>query len=308
VPHPLLALQRSAGNRAVGTLVARTRPGHGRLAIARWSDADFEAGLREFADATGEMDFGGTGKEPRFDEAHWTCNLVLIAQDDSSVKRPYAGERGAAWRKLMRQNAEIDLEYVLKPGVRPSVAIRAIQQHPDRWALDCIDYVVATRLYAELRGSGDQEFDTKYTRLGSEISPAPMRMAQHDTPGLGTRDFWERDAQGEEFKSDKDDGEPTPTGVRPASPAEEDEFLKGVPIGARVMWTTTHPKAEEDMNNENTIKIAPNVYAAHPLGQRSGDEVREELIAGPDENKSERHAAHIAEYIYLSEVEWYARH
>ena len=303
----LLALQRSAGNHAVASLLQRTRLSHGPVAIARFDDAEFEKGLDLFAKATSKMDFSGSGSAPRYDEANWTCQLVLTKVEDGPKETvPYEGQKGAAWKKIVNDNDEVELQYTLKPGVKPSFAIREIPKNPRKWAMDCIDYVVAARLYAELRGSGDEAFDAKYSNLGTELSPEPMRMAQHATPGLSSSDFWVRDAQGAEFASrTKTD---TPTGIKPKDAGEEDEFLKSVPIGARVMWTTTHPEAAEDMENENTIKVGVDSYAAHPLGRLSGAEVREELIAGPDEDVKSKHAAHIATHIYLSEVEWYDRH
>jgi hypothetical protein len=302
----VLALQRAAGNRAVGALLARTRVSQGPLAVAREFDEEFEKGLQMFAKATGDMDFSGSGSAPRYDEANWTCLLVLTETENGpSVTREYAGETGAAWDKLVKANYEVELQYVLKSGVKPSFAIREIPRHPDRWAMDCIDYVVAARLYAEAKASGDEAFDAKYSALGGEISPVPMRMAQHATPGLTAQDFWLRGAQGQPFASKTNPQRPT--GVQPANAVEEDAFLATVPIGARVMWTTTHPDALADMENENTIKIGPDLYAAHPLGRCSGAKIRRELIAGPDERVKDRHAAHIAEHIYLSEVEWYDR-
>jgi len=303
----LLALQRSAGNRAVATLLQRTRLSDGPLAVSRFDDAEFEKGLALFAKATKDMDFSGSGSAPRYDKANWTCLLVLTkVEDGPSQTVRYEDQVGEDWNRIVKENYEVELQYVLNPGVKPSFAIREIPKNPDRWAMDCIDYVVAARLYAELRGSGNDEFDAKYGNLGSQISPEPMRMAQHATPGLSSRDFWVRDAQGAEFASRTTPD--TPTGAKPKDAAEEDALLETVPIGARVMWTTTHPKAAADMENENTIKIGDDTYAAHPLGRLSGAKVRGELIAGPDENVKSKHAAHIAAYIYLSEVEWYDRH
>jgi hypothetical protein len=305
--HSVLALQRSAGNHAVATLLQRTRLSHGPVAVARFDDAKFEEGLDLFARATKKMDFSGSGSAPRYDKDNWTCLLVLTkVEDGPSQTVPYEGQNGTAWKKIVDENHEVELQYVLKSGVKPSFAIREIPKKPAVWAMDCIDYVVAARLYAELRGSGDEAFDAKYANLGTEISPQPLRMAQHATPGLSSRDFWVREAQGAEFASRTKPE--NPTGVKPKDAGEEDVFLRTVPIGARVMWTTTHEKAAADMENENTIKVGDDKYAAHPLGRLSGANVREELIAGPDEDDESKHAAHIAAYIYLSEVEWYDRH
>jgi hypothetical protein len=298
----LLALQRAAGNRAVAALISRAHGAHGLRTIAREFDEQFETGLDLFTKATRKMDFSFTGRPPMYDADCWTCFLLLTPTDNSpKERREYAGETGAVWKALVKKYEEIEFEYVLKPNVKPSFAIREIPRKSERWAMDCIDYVVAARLYAECRGLGDEAFDAKYSNLGTEIAPAPMRMAQHDTPGLSASDFWRREAKATEFMS-KTSQEPA-TGVAPKDASEEDAFLaEKVPIGARVMWTTTHPKAAEDMENENTIKIGPDLYAAHPLGRISANKVRKELVVD-----DKRAAQEITEHIYLAEIEWYNR-
>src|SRR5262249_30422395 len=100
----LLRLQRTAGNHAVAGLLQRNRTGSrdGTRQRARERDAkterntaeaqegvgerdielagqydeDYEAALREFAEATNEMDFSGEGTHPRFDEECWTCVVI----------------------------------------------------------------------------------------------------------------------------------------------------------------------------------------------------------------------------------------
>ncbi|MDX6679162.1 MAG: hypothetical protein QOE31_3214 [Solirubrobacteraceae bacterium] len=260
-------------------------------------DAAFEAALLAFQKATRNMNFSGSSSQPFFDEACWKLTLVVTWEEDGPQERiPYENPR--KWSEIASRSDEIDLEYTLVGGVSPSLAIREIARHPERWAMDCIDYVIAARLYAECRAAGDEWFDAKYSSLGKELEPAPMRMAQHGTPGITSGAFWEREGQGDEFESDK---EPKRTGAAPRNAVEEDVLLASVPIGARVMWTTDNPKAHDDMGNENTIKIGPDLYAAHPLGRLSGYKVRKALAVGDDKD------ADIAQNIYLSEIDFYTR-
>jgi hypothetical protein len=331
-PALLLQLQRTAGNHAVTALLQRapgsrertrrrgrerdakvhnlTEPEEGSserdIELAGEYDEDYEAALREFAEATDEMDFSGTGTQPRFDEECWTC--VVIGTLHGGQKRRYSDIPALVkqWEAFMDATEDVELEYTLKPGVRPSFAIREIQAHPDRWALDCIDYVVAAKLYAECVAGSDLTFDLKYTNVGTRLKPRRLKMAQHKTAKLTASDFWRRKGQGLEFKS-KTSGQMT--GFAPANARREDEFLASVPIGARVMWTTTHPDAADDMVNENTIKIGDDLYAAHPLGNLSGAKVRDEMVAEDDDELTpEQRLAQVVEHIYLAEVEWYDRH
>ncbi len=330
-PNLVLRLQRTAGNHAVAAMLQRARtrdrtrqrgrerdakvqnltePGEGLtdrdIELAAQYDEDYEEALREFAEATDEMDFSGGGSQPRFDEECWTC--VVIGTLHGGQKRRYADIPALIkqWDALMDATEDIELEYTLKSGVRPSFAIREIQAHPDRWALDCIDYVVAAKLYAECVAGSDLTFDLKYTNVGTRLKPRRLKMAQHKTAKLTASDFWRRKGQGQEFKS-KTSGQMT--GFAPANARREDEFLAAVPIGARVMWTTTHPDAADDMVNENTIKIGDDLYAAHPLGNLSGHDVRDEMVADDDDELTpEQRLAQVVQHIYLAEVEWYDRH
>lgn len=337
----LLRLQGTAGNQAVDRLLQRTRTEHhggrrgardrtrerGRARDAKYApdpgegmpeapeslaeeQDDYAAALKEFAASTDEMDFSGSGTEPRFDAEYWKCTVIVTTKAGERKKLTNLTKVLEQWKSIVKTSEEVELEYTLKPGVAPSLAIRQIVARPEEWAMDCIDYVVAARLYAECVASGDEAFDAKYTNVGTAVAPAPMRMAQHNTPKLTSSDFWRRTAQGTEFTSQTTHA---PTGVMPAGPAEEDEFLRTVPIGARVMWTTRHRRANEDMENENTIKVGEDLYAAHPLGTISGAKVRDELVVDTDRQgrdiamtKGDR-AAHVARYIYLCEVEWYDR-
>ncbi len=334
-PDLLLRLQRTAGNHAVAAMLQRTRTGsgardgtrkRGRERDAKVHDLtepgegltdrdiepagqyaeDYEAALREFAEATDEMDFSGGGSHPRFDEECWTCAVI-----GNAPRRAEAALRGhpaliKQWDAFVDATEDVELEYTLKPGVRPSFAIREIPAHPDRWALDCVDYVVAAKLYAECVAGSDLTFDLKYANVGTRLKPRQLKMARHKTSKLTASDFWRRKGQGLEFKSKTTN---QMTRIAPANAHREAEFLASVPIGARVMWTTTHPDAADDMVNENTIKIGDDLYAAHPLGNLSGREVRDEMVADDDDELTpEERLAQIAQHISLAEVEWYDRH
>ena len=347
----LLRLQRTAGNRAVNALLQRdpeddrrtdrrdqrrrererTRErGRDRDAKQQRNQGDespegrtegeeergrettFDKALRAFTAATKEMDFSHTGMQPRYDAACWNC-FVKVGGKRTQYD-PKSRTARASLDKLFKGDEDVDFEYELKPGVLPSTAIRRIRTRSSQWALDCIDYVVAARLYAECVANGDDEFDKKYTNLGTKIAPEPMRMAQHDTPGLGSTDLWRRDALGAEFDSNVLGR----TGVAPQTPAEEDRFLRKVPIGARVMWSSEDPEGDPDMENENAIKVGPDQYAAHPFGVLSADELRRHLLNGDESDDSDEELDYeeafdreqqierdVNRFIYLCEVETY---
>jgi hypothetical protein len=220
----------------------------------------------------------------------------------------------------MRKGAtEIELVYELAVETQPSEAVQAIFDEPKRWALDCIDYVVAARLYAEMRVTGAEKFDAKYTSLGTELAPEKMRMDQHQTPGLSTHKFWEREDKAEEFEetespgdgpskgeSDSSDDEPKMTGVRLDSIEEEDAFLAKVPVGTRVMWSTTNTLAGGDWVNENTLKAGPDAFIAHPHGILTAQQVRLEMVPEKITDQGEDAVRKdIETNVYVAEIEWY---
>lgn len=270
---------------------------------ARVSDAAYEAALVEFANATKEMDFSGSSKEPRFDDNYWNCHLMIqLPGTGLTLEVPFTRLN---WTIARKRGCDIELQYTLKAGVSPARAVRQIAAHPSRWAMDCVDYVVAALLYAECVAGGDEAFDAKYENVGTALRPEPMRMAQHDTPKLPARSLWYRDAQRKEFVSHSEGA--AATGIRPRDGREEDALLKTVPLGTRVMWTTTHPDAVDEMVNENAIKIGDDLYAAHPLDNISGQSVRAELVVDSDKLTKRQRQAHILRHIFLSEIEWYDR-
>jgi hypothetical protein len=267
----------------------------------------YDKALYNFARKAGKMSFSGEGSMPRYDVKCWSCTLVLTPESEGDEDAPKERQRykemsSRDWKKLQDQYEEVELEYELVPEVAPSHAVAEIFAHTSRWAMDCIDFVVAGRLYAELMAMGANAFDQKFTHLGPELSPQRMKMAQHDTPGLASDAFWDRGKQGDEFV----DAQQQKTGYAPKTGKEEDELLANVPIGTRVMWSTSDP-ITVDMENENAIKIGADLYAAHPLGQVSGAELREELVDEDKYTTKKERLEQVKLNIFLKQVELYSR-
>ena len=274
--------------------------------------------LQEFGAQSTKAGFANTSRPPKFDERHWRCFARFLDKKDN----PVGGLQECTSEEAVRMRkgaAEIELVYELAVETQPSEAVQAIFDEPKRWALDCIDYVVAARLYAEMRVIGAENFDAKYTSLGTELAPEKMRMDQHQTPGLSTHKFWEREDKAEEFEetespgdgpskgeSESSDDEPTMTGVRLDSIEEEDAFLAKVPVGTRVMWSTTNALAGGDWVNENTLKAGPDAFIAHPHGILTAEQVRLEMV--PEEISARGEDAireDIEKNVFVAEIEWY---
>ena len=261
--------------------------------------------LAQIAGQVGTFMFSNTDERPHFDDRFWTCTLVCQLKKGGTRRVQWSADTASGWKSIVKQTKEVDFEYELKSDVRPSTAVLALYQKPDVWALDCVDFVVAARLYAECVAGGENAFDQKYTNVGTELQPKRMSMAQHNTPKLGSKVLWRREQQGGEFVVEPGAEK---AGQAPANHAQEALLLETLPVGTRVMWTTTHEEAHQDFENENTIKIGPDLYAAHPLGVKNAAGVRQDMVVEPDDVEEFTHEDALAqerEHIFVCEIEFY---
>lgn len=255
--------------------------------VQRNGDPDWESGesaeyhtrydqaLKDGVEILKDVRFGGTDDERRYDKQFWK-----LGRD--------------------RDGDEI---LVMKAGKKPSDAVGALFDKPTEWSLDCIEYVQALRWYAQLRAKGAERFDR-------EIKSTVFKLSYHETTGLRSRQLYQRDRKRDQF--DYVDGltnRRIATDVSLTTAAQEDVFLAKIPVGSRVMWSDAHPDARDtDFENENTIKVGDDSYAAHPFGVLPAAELRQEMGPTPyDEPKASRRQAYIRRWIFIKEIEWYAR-
>jgi hypothetical protein len=169
------------------------------------------------------------------------------------------------WKKKQDSEEEDYYFLKLKPGKKPSQAIYALMSNLKSWAFDCAESIQVARWYAEMQMSGPDAFDKRY--VGKSF-----KLKQHDSSGLRSGAFFQRvNAAGkydikENFKFDR-------KGVFKDCGKPEDTLLDDAPAGSRIMWRDFNPEIGEDndFKNENTVKLGPDRYAAHPLGIGSKD-------------------------------------
>jgi len=152
-----------------------------------------------------------------------------------------------------------------------------------------------------LKTEGPEEFNRKAGQI--------FKLSYHKSSGLRGRMMYTRNSRKEPFtRVEGLTNRKERTSIHLSTPEEEDRFLATeVPIGSRVMWSDGNPQSRgEDFENENTIKIGPNRYAAHPFGTHSSDEIRE-TMAAPDQETPAKVRAYIRRWIFIKEIEWYAR-
>jgi hypothetical protein len=200
------------------------------------------------------------------------------------------------WKEVKRKKESI---LVLKSGT-PAKAIDELFANVRKWALDCIDFIQVARWYALRHTIGEEEFNKKFGSM-------QFKLANHETTGLEENVlFLESGERGDPF-TDEQENEPDPSIVLNTI-EDENKYLSTLPVGTRVMWTNNHPKAEgTDFENENTIKVGPDRYAAHPFGVLTVDKLRKELADDQDEGEEIDPMDYYQKYIFISEIEIYKK-
>lgn len=217
--------------------------------------------------------FGGSNDQRRYDQRYWTTG----------------------------KDKDGDEILILTSG-QPADAVNAIFASPRLWSFDCIEIIQVGRWYAELTAMGADEFNKK--------DKGSFKLSYHETTGLRGRTLYRRERKRDNFTSiDGLTGRKTATDVKLTTAQEEDAFLRTLPIGTRVMWSDSHEDAfDTDFENENTIKVGDDRYAAHPFGTLSAAKMRAEL--GPsssDEPSRDKREAYIRRHVFIKEIEWNAR-
>ena len=203
-----------------------------------------------------------------------------------------------------------------KDGVRlvqrkgtPHAALDALFHHQERWGVDCAQFAQILEWYAFRHSLGAKDFD-------SQVGGTLVLRTRKST-GLETRILFSREEPGQPMKRSTDDEEDS---------RSIDEILEAAPIGSRIRWTSLllieHPPPVEQWEaiskgeaapeqiayqNENTIKLARDEFAAHPLGNVPRARIEEKLVSvtvkyvpGATEERARRK-------VFISEIEIFER-
>lgn len=137
---------------------------------------------------------------------------------------------------------------VLKPGKLPSAAIDDMFAHLSDWNVECGQFVQVANLYALRHSLGT----TGFNQL--KASDVAFELKSHaSTPLLRVR-MYQRAHPNGPLRLHGDAQAPART---------NEEVLKELPIGGRVMWTNLQAPETSAFRNENSVKIGDDQYAAH---------------------------------------------
>jgi hypothetical protein len=189
---------------------------------------------------------------------------------------------------------------VLVSKVEPWMAINSIVKNIGKpvpkagggsthWSFDCFDFVTVLRVYAYWRTLSRTEFNTKFGRLElGFFSKSPMQWEQTI---VATR-------PGEQpFKSGGTQvvpGTMTFREVKISVGQSWRQLIDNAPVGTQITWANQDAKIKctKDPNlsfcpymYENTTKLGPDRYAAHPMGIVNEQTIKEEMAKAVFEGK-----------------------
>jgi Domain of unknown function (DUF4157) len=158
------------------------------------------------------------------------------------------------------------------------------------WSFDCFDFVTVLRVYAYWRTLSRTEFNTKFGRLElGFFSKSPMQWEQTivaNRPGE------------QPFKSGGTQVVPGTMTFREVKiPVGQSwrHLIDSAPVGTQITWANQDAKIKctKDPNlsfcpymYENTTKLGPDRYAAHPMGIVNERTIKEEMAKAVFEGRS----------------------
>lgn len=159
------------------------------------------------------------------------------------------------WEKI----ADPKYRFAIKAKSKPSVALRALMDHRDKWSFDCAEFVQVCNLYASLEVYGEEHVDRIEHFVLRQHGSSTLE-PESATAGAGGVTF---DRPGKDVAFDA--VFPKIGNKYVGQLISEQDMLKALPVGARVCFK--NPAAPDTpYRNENAIVEGGDTYAAHPMG------------------------------------------
>jgi hypothetical protein len=172
-----------------------------------------------------------------------------------------------------------------------------------RWSFDCLEAAYILRLYAIWRTSTSDEFNSKYR---------PLRFGLHAQPKLGLARAIHCDGPGQpayHMEGDFEGG--VSMGGRVVMETRSmEQIVADAPVGSLVAFGSVHiqnqcsagvPGAVCAFQFENTIKLGPDRYWAHPFGVITQRTIYQEMAKAAGATPSEKY---YRDNLYISTVRY----
>lgn len=159
---------------------------------------------------------------------------------------------------------------VLLPGLSPSEALDAIAANKQMWKLDCAGWAQVCLALSHKDFIGARRFDKAYRNSGGAFI-----LDQHDTPAVMAGSSFRRDDKAQWFRRWRGDR---------LSNLEYGEayLLEQAPAGTLFIFANDDAGAGHVYSNEHSLRLEPDVFAAHGFGETclfTHRELREKLAA-----------------------------
>jgi hypothetical protein len=261
----------------------------------------YEACAKEGAEKLSGVGFGARGTGELDIQA--MCSIPLSS--DPSKTFDY-------WYDQRFWEPDVDTELhscklVLRTDADPAKAIDELFDHQDRWHVACAEFIQITHLYALRHTLGDDGFRKRVQAGGKRLE-----LRRRGSTGISTKEVYSRTSPGAKMVRSSD---------QKIDPREADQILAAAPVGSRVRWTNKDKKAEGTaFEHENTLKVGPDKFIAHPLSRPGLFVSGFPWVAGEaftfsrqqvesrtaEETNSKADAAYIAANVFISEIEYFA--
>ena len=240
------------------------------------------------------------------------AELLAGKRDQPRIGFGLSRRKGGKWFeeefwKLVETKEEVRLE---QWQGTPAKALDSLFRHQERWKVDCAQFVQVLEWYALRHTVGATKFNNQ---VGARLVLRTRRSS-----GLTTHQLFSRSNPDDPMTFGPDHEE---------DPRSVDEILQAAPIGSRVRWTSQllldhlppleqREEISEGRNvpeyvafqNENTVKMGRDEFAAHPLGSSvKREEIEDKLVSvtlkyvpGSTERRARR-------WLYISEIEIFER-
>jgi Protein-glutamine gamma-glutamyltransferase len=147
----------------------------------------------------------------------------------------------------------------MKKGLKPSEAIAAIGEHPERWSLDCAAFVQVVQLLSLLETMKPEQFDS-YMKKRMEDTQGLLILQPHYSTGVPLPFGYVSDKSG--------NGNLVRGATQVATRKTMKQLADDAPIGSQVVFENSKLPENNSYHFENTVKTGLDRYVGFPMGNK----------------------------------------
>ena len=192
----------------------------------------------------------------KYDDRYWEEATTIFAEDYKTELLTFRNSQIESLTPRQEQlvsetpkdTGRILIHLKVKEGIKPSTAVREIAKSPDKWTLDCTEFVQVAHLLARIETGSDEDADAlqdfRLQQHGSTLLTGATTVRYNKE-----LDHWETHGPGGKTRI-------------PQGKAYGATVLGAAPVGSRVTWRNEAGTGTA-FGFENTVKVGDDLYAAH---------------------------------------------